>query len=259
MNLSIFEFSVVLLGSALAGAINTLAGNGSVITLSILTDLLGLPGNLANGTNRVGVVMQSAASSYGFSKNNLFNFQKSKLIILITVIGAIFGVYAAVNISNELFADVFKYLMVLMLVIILVKPERWLSQSDDLHQVSKWISIPIFLALGFYGGFIQMGMGLFYLAVLVLIAKYDMMEANAVKTFVTFLYTILVLIIFQLKGLISWEIGILLAVGQSIGGYYTARYATKHPDINLWAYRLLVVIIISAILTQFGFFKWILS
>ena len=56
-------YLLALVGSFVAGAINTLAGNGSAITLTILTEVLGLPGTVANGTNRVGIATQSLASS----------------------------------------------------------------------------------------------------------------------------------------------------------------------------------------------------
>lgn len=251
MDLSIWDYVWIFAGCFIAGAINTLAGNGSVITLSILTDLVGLPANLANGTNRVGVLLQAAGSSTGFAKSKTLNIASSKDIIILTVIGAIAGVYTATIVSNEQFLFVFRYLMVLMLFVILVKPERWLHDTDS-TKLPVWVSVPVFLVLGFYGGFIQMGMGIFFLAVLVLVSKYSIMQANAIKTIVIMIYTTVVLAIFAWKGLVSWEIGLLMALGQTFGGYLTAAYATQIPNINLWAYRLLIVIIIFAILTQFG-------
>jgi uncharacterized protein len=250
VQLTFYEYSLAMIGSFLAGVINTLAGNGSVITLSLLTDLIGLPGNLANGTNRVGVLLQTLGSSSGFAKNQMMDFDKSKTIIFLTVIGAIAGVIVAILVSNEQFLFVFKYLMVLMLLVILVKPERWLRPTN-LNKVSRWVSIPAFLLLGFYGGFIQMGMGVFFLAVTVLISGYSIMEANAIKTTVTAIYTTIVLAIFHFKGLVNWETGLIMAIGQTLGGYLTAAYASKWKDINIWAYRLLLIIIIFAILIQF--------
>lgn len=238
-------------GSFIAGVINTLAGNGSVITLSLLTDLIGLPGNIANGTNRVGVLLQGIGSSSGFAKNKMIDFSRSKTIIILTILGALGGVTVATIVSNEQFLSVFKYLMIFMLLIILVKPERWLK-SSDVKKLSLWVSIPAYLLLGFYGGFIQMGMGIFFLAVTVLVAGYSIMEANALKTLVTTIYTIVVLGIFHFKGLVQWETGLLMAIGQTLGGYLTAAYATKWKDIDIWAYRLLVIIIIFAILIQFN-------
>ncbi len=252
MNLTWVEYVVVLIGSFIAGSINTLAGNGSVITLSLLTELVGLPPNLANGTNRVGMLLQAAGSSRGFAANKVADMSKARPIIILTIIGAIGGVLTATKVSNDQFMFVFKYLMVFMLVVVLVKPERWLSEATD-KPLSRWLSIPIFLILGFYGGFIQMGMGIFFIAVMVLLSGYSIIAANAIKTIVVMIYTTIVLAIFAWKGLVDWETGIIMAFGQTIGGYLTALYAVRMPNINLWAYRLLIVIIILAILVQFNF------
>lgn len=249
--LEIHLIIIAIVGGALAGAVNTLAGNGSAITLTILTEILGLPGNLANGTNRVGVLLQGWAGTYAFYKNGKLRLERSWNYIIPTVIGAIAGVLLAIWVSNEQFMVVFRYLMVLMLLVILVKPKRWLIKTDTSRKPNLWISIPMFLALGFYGGFIQMGMGIFFLAAMVLGARFSIMESNAVKSFVVALYTIVVVIIFQYKGLIDWKYGLILAIGQTVAGWYTAVYASRYKNADRWAYRLLVVVVILAIVMMF--------
>lgn len=251
MDISWQHLLIVFFGSALAGSINTLAGNGSAITLTILTELLGLPGNLANGTNRVGIFTQSAAGSYAFFRGGKLDLLRSRWPILFTIIGAIGGVAVAVNVSNEAFRSVFRFLMILMLIVILVKPKRWLRESDLSKQTNPWIAVPLYLALGFYGGFIQMGMGVFFLAVMVLYARYSLVDANAVKVFVVGAYTFLVILIFQWQGLIDWKVGLLMAVGQTIGGFFTAHYAATYPQANVWAHRLLVAVVLLAIVKLF--------
>ena len=250
---------IAILGGAFAGALNTLAGSGSAITLTILTELLGLPGNLANGTNRVGILFQGWAGTYAFYKNGKLKLERTWTYIIPTVIGAIGGVLLAVWVSSEQFKAVFKFLMIFMLIVVLVKPKRWLIKTDNTRKPNLWISIPVFLALGFYGGFIQMGMGVFFLAAMVLGAKFSIMESNAVKAFVVALYTIIVVAIFQWKGLIDWQIGLVLAFGQTIGGWFTAVYASRYKRADLWAYRLLVVVVIFAIIKMFGLHTWVLS
>lgn len=252
MELELYHYIIAIVGGFIAGGINTLAGNGSAITLSILTEIIGLPGNLANGTNRVGILFQSIASTYAFKKNNKLSVDRGKLIIVFTSLGAILGVILAVNVSNEQFLQVFKFLMVFMLIVILVKPSRWLKPTDLNYKLSPIISIPVFLALGFYGGFIQMGMGVFFLAATVLLARFSIIESNAIKILVVLIYTVFVLAIFQWKGLIDWRIGGIIAIGQASGGYLTAQFASKYKKADVWAYRLLVLIVLLAILSLFN-------
>ena len=124
MELEWWHIIIAVSGGLIAGIINTLAGNGSAITLTILTELLGLPGTLANGTNRVGIFSQGIISTYIFKKNGKLNIHRSWLYVLYIFIGAMFGVWLALNVSNEQFREVFKYLLVIMLVVILVNPKR---------------------------------------------------------------------------------------------------------------------------------------
>ncbi|MCB0639732.1 MAG: sulfite exporter TauE/SafE family protein [Lewinella sp.] len=245
-------YLIALVGSFIAGGINTLAGNGSAITLTILTELLGLPGNLANGTNRVGIFTQSVAGSWAFYRGGRLQLQRSGLIIGLTTIGAIAGIFVAITVSNEAFLQVFRALLVLMFFVILVKPKRWLREDTEAHRLPLWLSIPIFLTLGFYGGFIQMGMGVFFLAAMVLVARYNLIDSNAVKVVVVGLYTGVAVAIFAWQGLVEWKIGGLMAVGQTAGGYLTARFAATDPRAGKWAYYILVTVVLLAILRMYG-------
>jgi len=253
------EYLIAIIGAAFAGMVNTLAGNGSAITLTILTEVLGLPGNLANGTNRIGIVAQTAGATWAFHKNGKLDLRRNQLSISLITLGAVVGVLVATQVSNEQFKTVFRYLMVVMLFVIIVKPKRWLRETDTDHRPNLWIAIPAFLLLGFYGGFIQMGMGIFFLAVMVLGAKYSLLDANVIKSFVVGLYTIVVIVIFQLYGLIDWKTGTLLAIGQTAGGWLTAHYASNSPKANIWAHRLLVVIVAAAIVKLFGWHEYVLQ
>lgn len=248
----IMDYLIAFIGAGLAGVINTLAGNGSAITLTILTEVLGLPPNVANGTNRIGIASQSVASSWVFYRKGMIDWRKNWLLLTLTTTGALAGAWAAVSVSNEQFKTVFSYLMVFMLFVLLVKPERWLRETDFEHQQSLWVSVPAFLALGFYGGFIQMGMGIFFLAVMVLGARYSLLDANVAKALMVAVYTLLAILLFQGKGLIDWKIGGLMAIGQTIGGWATAHFAANSPTANRWAHRLLVVIVLVAVVKLFG-------
>lgn len=251
MELELHHYIIAIVGGALAGGINTLAGNGSAITLTILTEVLGLPGNMANGTNRVGVFTQSLAGSYAFYRNGKLKLERSRPYLVFTILGAIAGVLLAIWVSNEQFIQVFRFLLVLMLFVILVKPKRWLHATDTSRRPNLWIVAPVFLLIGFYGGFIQMGMGVIFLAAMVLGARYSIIDANVVKIVVVGAYTILALTIFQWRGLIDWKIGLIMAIGQTFGGYFTAHYASKYEQANLWAHRVLVAVVILAIIKLF--------
>lgn len=248
---------IAILGGTIAGFINTLAGNGSAITLLILTEVLQLPPNIANGSNRLGVFSGSAVGSYVFYKNDKLKLSRSWVYFATTFIGAIGGVLLAIWVSNEQFRSVFRIMMVVMLVVILVKPKRWLQATDTTQTTNLWLAIPLFFAIGFYGGFIQMGMGIFFLAAMVLGARFSLIDANAIKTLVVCSYTAVVISIFAWRGLIHWQFGLILAVGQVIGASFAANFASKHPKADVWTYRLLVTIILLALAKMFNIFEGI--
>jgi uncharacterized membrane protein YfcA len=249
-------YLIALVGSFLAGAINTLAGNGSAITLTILMEVLGLPADVANATNRVGIATQGLAGTWAFWRAGRLNTSAARrremwTIVGVTTVGALVGIWLSLVVDNSTFRQIFRYLLFVMLLVVLVRPKRWLNDSAGERPLSSWIAVPAFFAMGVYGGFIQMGMGIFFLALMVLVAKYEIIQANVVKGIVVVVYTLIAVGIFAWRGLIDWEMGGLMAVGQTLGGYLTAKYAAEDPRAGRWAYWLLVFAIVGAIAKAF--------
>jgi uncharacterized protein len=244
-------YFVGFLGGVLAGSINTLAGNGSSITLYLLMDVFALPPTVANASNRLGMVTQGLGSLPTYYRNGNLNFRRDGAMLTLMTIGAIIGVVVAINTDEAYFRSVFKYMMLLMLGVILVKPEKWLRKTEDHRSLSAWIIYPVSLILGFYGGFIQMGMGVFLLMFLVLGAKYSLLDGNAIKNAATVLYTTICIGIFAYFGLIDWWFGGLLAAGQFVGGFLGVRFATRYKNANIWTYRILVTVVLLALLKLF--------
>lgn len=240
-------------GALFAGAINTLAGNGSAITLTILTELLGLPPTIANGTNRVGIFTQSSVASYVFYKGKKLDVKKRISYIVIICLGALVGGALALYVSNAQFRAVFRFMLVFMLIAVLVKPKRWLRDTDTSFDPPWYLYGPLLFGLGFYGGFIQMGMGVFFLIIMVLVLRVNIIESNALKGFVIALYTLFVIGLFAYKGMIDWKIGGIMAIGQTLGGWITARFATRVAWADRVAYYMLIVVLTLAIAKMFLF------
>jgi len=244
-------YGIAVVGSLIAGGINTFAGNGSAITLTILTEVLGLPPNVANGTNRIGVFTQCTATSWVFYKNGKLNVAQNKKYLTPILIGAIIGGWLAINVSNEQFRAVFKFMMVFTLVAVLVKPKRWLRKTEVDFKPKAYVYFPLLLALGFYGGFIQMGMGIFFLIIMVLGMRMNITESNALKGFVIGLYTLVLIVVFHFQGMIDWKLGGIMAIGQTLGGYLAARFATKSKMADQIAYYVLVAVLVLAVVKLF--------
>jgi uncharacterized membrane protein YfcA len=190
----------------------------------------------------------------GFAGKREVDYKKYLPYIWPVILGALIGTLVATRVTNEQFMWVFKGLMVVMLVVILVKPERWLIVKAGKSIMPRWMEYPIMLILGFYGGFIQLGMGVFYLAVLVLVAKLPMIESNTIKALSVGSFTLVAVIIFSIAGQVVWSIGLVMGVSQFLGGWLAAHYASKIPGAARIAYVVLIVAVLLSILKLFEVF-----
>lgn len=249
------DILISLFGGFAAGFLNSLAGFGSIITLAIYMDIMNIPGHIANGTNRVNVFASSSVSTLTYYKNGLFNFEKGKSIIAIVVLGALIGVAMAVNMDSEQFKNAYKYLLIPILMLLLVNPQRFITPDTSSPPSPKWMTMSIYFLFGIYAGFIQVGFGVMFLLIVVMMDKYDLIKANAMKVAIVAIYTVVVIVIFHLQGLIQWQAGLLVAVGQAAGGYLAARMASRMEGANKYAYYLIIIIVILVIIKNFELWK----
>ena len=228
-----------------AGFINTLAGSGSLITLPLLI-FMGLPANVANGTNRVGILLQCIVGVKSFHKNNLLNVRHGLLLSIPAVIGAVIGAQIAVDLDEQTMHRVIGILMAVMLVILIVRPRRWFKARPavDQHRLNLG-QIITFFGIGLYGGFIQAGVGLFLLAGLMLGAGYDELRANPIKNLIVLCFTIFALAVFILNNQVVWTIGLIMALGSMLGAWVAVKVAVKKGNLFI-RWLLIIVVAVSA-------------
>ena len=212
-----YMYLAVIAAGLFAGFVNTLAGSGSLITLPLLM-FLGLPANVANGTNRIGVLVQSLVSSISFRKQKLYTVDEGLWMSVPAVAGALLGSLIAVRINERIMELMIGGLLVIMFFIILYKPEQWVR--DHAHSAAmrrRWWVPVVFFFIGIYGGFIQAGVGFFLLGALVLGAGMGLTRANAHKVLIVAAMTTIALIVFILSDQVYYLYGIIIAIGQGIG------------------------------------------
>ena len=250
-----YIYPAVLAAGFGAGFINTLAGSGSLITLPLLI-FLGIPANVANGTNRVGVLFQNIVSVESFRRQKMLDIRGGLILSAPAIIGSIIGAQIAVDLDEARMRQAIGVLMVIMLVVILLRPKRWLQgELEKMGERPSILQLVIFFFIGMYGGFLQAGVGIFLLAGLVLGIGYDLVRANAVKVLIVLAFTISALIVFMLNDQVRWGIGLLLAVGNSLGAWAAARMAVER-GANFVRWLLIVVVAVSAA-QLLGIFEWI--
>lgn len=250
-------YALIALCGAFSGFVATLAGLGSVLTLYILIEVVGLDADIANGTNRIGIMAMTMMALPTFYKKGHLNLKKSWWIILSIFVGALGGaILAAKYIDNAAFKDIFKYLLLVMLVLVLTNPKKWIRITDYNYEMSKWL-LPVFVLMGFYAGFIQVGTGVFLVVFLALAGRYSLVDSNGIKLAAIALYTLACIAIFAMENKINWEIGVVLAIGQGLGAYIAAKFATTYPKSNGVVRYLLIIMLIVAIIQMFGLYTYV--
>ena len=222
----IWKMALLFGVGAVAGIINVNAGGGSSLTLPALI-FLGLDGAAANGTNRIGLLMQNILAISSFKRQKFAEFKTSLVIALFTLPGAVAGAFVAVRIGNEWFQRILSIVMIgIVCTMFLPRPKEG-NRSADGHHAGRWWIYPAMLGIGFYGGFIQMGVGFLLMASLYHILRIGLVRVNMHKVFIVFIYTIPAIGVFAMTGNINWMYGLVLAGGMGLGAWFGAHIAVK--------------------------------
>ena len=252
-----FQIGLILAAGIIAGFMNTLGGGGSLLTLPALI-FLGLPAATANGTNRIAILIQNVVAVTNFRRKGYFYPKLSIILGIPAIIGSIFGARFAVTISGELFERILAIVMIIVLVLILTRPEkRFIKEieGEKLDTVRLVISMIVFFGVGFYGGFIQAGVGFIFIVALTLLTGMSLVKVNSLKVFIILIYTISSLIIFLMNGKVELIPGLTLAVGNSIGAYIGSNFAVSKGD--KWIRVFLVIAILAMAAKLLGLFDLI--
>ena len=236
MDVTVTHALLLLATGFLAGIINTLAGGGSNLTLPALM-VMGMPAEVANATNRVGVTAQSITALIGFRKHGKLDTHDKGPILLPTIIGGFVGAGAAAYAPAGIIKPLLLGTMLIMALIILVKPAMISpALGTPVNKVSQTPSSWVWLTIaGIYGGFVQAGVGFVLLAALAGSLRYDLVRANALKVLCTLMFTLASLVVFIAEDLILWLPGLILAAGTMVGAHIAVKLAIKvSPSTLKW-------------------------
>lgn len=226
-----YELTALMVGllfvvGVLSGFINTLAGGGSMLTLPAMM-MLGMPADVANGTNRVGVLMQSITGAKGFNDQDRLDRSAILPVLIPTVGGALAGSLMASFMPVWVLEPVLLGAMVAMALIMVIRPETVAPPegTEPYRLADRPIAgVGLFLA-GVYGGFVQAGVGFILIAALAGGLRYDLVRTNALKTVCTAIFSAVALAVFAFRGQVWWIPGVVLAIGSILGAMASVRFA----------------------------------
>ena len=218
------DAALLLAGGLAAGIVNTLAGGGSLLTVPLLV-LTGLPGTVANGTNRVGVMIQNGVAAWGFRAQGVSGLSGALPVLAPVAAGALLGAGVASRLSDAAFERAFGVLMLVLLVPTLRRP-RPPSPGETPRALPPLARGLIFLAIGLYGGAFQAGVGILLIFALSY-SGLDLVRTNSIKVVVNFCFTLLAIPVFMAAGQIAWSEACVLGLGFAAGGLLGSRLAVR--------------------------------
>ncbi|MBQ1882843.1 MAG: sulfite exporter TauE/SafE family protein [Bacteroidales bacterium] len=242
---------------AFVGFINTIAGMATALSYGLFM-MMGLPINVANGTTRVGVLLQFLTTSAIFKKEGYLDMKTGWRVGIPVGCGAIFGALLAAVLKVKVIEIVMAILLPIMSVLLFIDKKKISRSAGKLKSSdanscpgevlsSFWIFI-IFMAIGVYGGFTHSGVGLLIMFGSFFLLGLDMIRSNAIKQFAVVIYTPLALTVFIIYGQVNWGIALIYAIGNIIGGIAGSYASIKAGEKFIKVFVAVIVITMSSYL-----------
>lgn len=230
MNIELWQAATLVAVGIVSGFLNVMAGGGSLLTVPVLV-FMGLPGPVANGTNRIAILAQNLTAIATFARRGFKDFRLSLSLAACALPGAVAGALIGTQLHGLWFN---RALAIIMLAVMLVMhfdkgPGKQTSDAPPSRQQLIRGHLLMIVA-GFWGGFIQIGVGFILMPILNRVMGLDLVHTNMHKVFIIATYTVAALAVFASQIELLWAIGIALAVGNSIGGYLGAHFTVSKGE-----------------------------
>ena len=222
------SFFILAFVGAVAGFLNVMAGGGSALTIPLMI-FLGYDATVANGSNRIAIQVEALSAVAAFKKQKHADFPLSIKLSLMTLPGGILGAFYAVKIDDALFTKILGVVMVLI-IITLMFPKANVIEHAKSHKWKNWLAWPVMFAVGFYGGFIQAGVGFVIMATLLHLYGMDLIKINMHKVFIVMVFTIPAVIMFIYTDNVNWFAAIALSIGMMVGTWFAVKMSLKKGE-----------------------------
>ena len=250
MSLELWQYLLLAIAGFAAGWINVLAGGGSLLTVPPML-FFGLPGPVANGTNRIAVIAQNFTAVLGFRQKGFSDFKLSMSLAGAASIGAFIGALVGVQLDGVWFDRLIAAVIVAVIILMATGVDDAVQSGPANLATSKPRNLVLghilIIGAGFWGGFIQIAVGFIMIPILYRVMGLDLVRVNMHKVFIALVFSLVSLAVFAAKLDIDWLAGLALAIGNAAGGYLGARNAVEKGSdfIKRVLYVVLVAMVIK--------------
>jgi len=245
-----FELLLLALTGTATGFLNVMAGGGSMLSVPIMI-FLGVPGTVANGTNRIAILPQNVSAVWAFYRKGFSNFKLSLSLGLCTIPGTLVGALLAARVPNDQFNTLLAVIMVLVLIVMSLPQPKTIDINQSPTRKRLIAGHLLMVVIGFWGGFIHIGVGFLLMPVLNRVMQLDLISTNMHKVFIVLCYTIVALIVFASQLELVWKYGIALGVGTWTGAWLAANMQIEH---GIGAIKVTLNIVIVVFIFKLLFF-----
>ena len=222
-----WQLALLAVAGFASGWINVIAGGGSLLTVPVMV-FMGLPGPVANGTNRVAIIAQSVTAVGAFFKNGLSDFRLSATLAGAASVGAYFGAKLGLGLDGAAFNYVVAAVMIAVMALMAAGEDKTKPRPDASSRAKNLVLGHVLMAgAGVWGGFIQIGVGFLMMPILYRVMGLDLVRVNMHKVFIALMFSIVALAVFAAKVEIAWIAGAALALGNAVGGWLGAHATVK--------------------------------
>lgn len=234
-----------------AGWLNVMAGGGSMLTVPVML-FLGIPGPVANGTNRIAILAQNIVAVATFFRAGYSDFKLSLSLALAAVPGAVIGAMIGVRLDGPWFNRTLALIMIIVMIVMAKPKDKKMSAEPVVLTRSRlfWGHLCMFGA-GLWGGFIQIGVGFILMPILHRVLGLDLVRVNMHKVFIVLVYTVAALAVFATQLELFWLVGLSLAVGNALGGWLGARTTTLKGEGPI---RIVMYVVVTAFIIRLLFY-----
>lgn len=239
---------ILITVATIVGFINTIAGMATAFSYGLFM-MMGMPINVANGTTRVGVLLQFVTNTFIFKKKGALDVKKGVQVGLPVGLGAIFGAALVAILQVKIIELVMAVVLPVMSVFLFIdiKGNRGQKDIEKLESFTWWKFLA-FTLVGVYGGFTHSGVGLLVMFGCVFMMGLNLLQANAIKQFAVSIYTPLALVVFIIAGQVNWGVALIYAIGNIIGGVLGSYVSIKGSEKFVKAFVAVVIVIMSIVL-----------
>ncbi len=245
----LWQSVLLIITGIVAGFLNVIAGGGSLLSVPMLI-FLGIPGAVANGTNRIAILTQNITAVATYYHKGFSDFKLGLSLAVCAVPGAVLGAWMGTKLHGVWFNRVLALIMIAVMVLMSIKKKDTAPHPDVDRQISPRRMIAghvMMFAAGLYGGFIQIGIGFILMLILHRVLAIDLVRVNMYKVFIVLCYTIVALGVFMSQLQLVWLAGISLAIGNAIGGWLGVHLSIQRGErlIRYVLYAVLIIMIIK--------------